>query len=130
MTYAVTQGGRPRPFPVVEWVTGLVWQVRCGGYCITVNDQLVEIGSVSVAAETVDSVIEALRVAAGVPGRVVDIGSISVTADTVDALVAALRIAADIAEPANVADPGDFTPSGQTVRALGTAPAGTGAAAS
>jgi hypothetical protein len=99
MTYAITQGARTRFFPVVEWITGEVWQVRCGGYRITVNDQLIKIGSVSVAAETVDSVIEALRVAAGVPGRVVDIGSISVTADTVDALVAALRIAADIAEP-------------------------------
>jgi hypothetical protein len=118
MTYAITQGSRTRPFPVVEWVTGVGWQVRCGGYCITVNDQLIEIGSVSVAAETVDSVIEALRVAAGVPGRVVDIGSISVTADTVDALVAALRIAADIAEPIDATDRDDFTPASAAPEAI------------
>jgi hypothetical protein len=113
MTYAITQGSRARFFPVVEWVTGEVWQVRCGGYCVTVNvnDQLIEIGSVSVAAEKVDSVIEAVRIAASGAGRVVDIGSISVTADTVDALVAALRIAADIAEPIDATDQDDFTPA-------------------
>lgn len=130
MTYPITRASRPRPFPVVEWVTGLVWQVRCGGYCITVNvnDQLVEIGSVSVAAETVDSVIEALRVAAGAAGRVVDIGSIWVTAETVEALVAALRIAADIAEPMNVTTPDEFA-SG-ALRSLEAVPAGTKATAS
>jgi hypothetical protein len=116
MTYPVM----PRPFPVVEWVTGEVWQVRCGGYCITVdvNDRLIEIGSVSVAAEKVDSVIEAVRIVAGVPGRVVEIGSISVTAETIDALVAALRIAADIAEPAGVTDRDDFTPASAAPEAI------------
>jgi hypothetical protein len=130
MTYPVTQGSRPRPFPVVEWVTGEVWQVRCGGYCITanVNDQLIEIGSVSVAAETVDSVIEAVRIAAGVTGRVVDIGSIWVTAETVEALVAALRIAADIAAPMSLTTPDEFA-SG-AVRPLEAVPAGTKATAS
>jgi hypothetical protein len=124
MTNAIVQGSGTRLFPVVEWITGLVWQVRCGGYCITVNDQLIEIGAVSVAAETVDSVIEALRIAAGVTGRIVEIGSISVTAETVDALVAALRIAADIAEPASVTGPGDFTPSSGAVPPLEAIPTG------
>jgi hypothetical protein len=118
MTYAIAQGSKTRSFPVVEWVTGLVWQVRCGGYCVTVNDQLIEFGSVAVAAEKVDAVIEALRVAAGVTGRIVEIGSISVTAEKVDALVAALRIAADIAEPTSVTGPGDFAPSGGAVPPL------------
>lgn len=128
MTYASAHSTRPRPFPVVEWVNGLGWQIRCGGYCITVNDRLVEIGSVAIAAETVDSVIEALRVAAGAPGRVVEIGSISITAETVEALVAALRIAADIAKP--TADPGDFVPNSGAFRPLGAVPAGTEATAS
>jgi hypothetical protein len=121
MTYPVTQGSRrTRPFPVVEWITGSVWQIRCGGYCVTVNvnDQLIEIGSVNVAAEKVDSVIEAVRIAAGVPGRVVDIGSIWVTAETVDALVAALRIAADITEPTDATDRDDFTPASAAPEAI------------
>lgn len=119
MTYASVRGSRrTRPFPVVEWITGLVWQVSCGGYCVTVNDQLVNIGSVNVAAEKVDSVIEAVRIAAGVTGRVVDIGSISVTAETVDHLVAALRIAADIAEPTDVTDRDDFTPASAAPEAI------------